>query len=285
MARRPLRPSYPRVVTLSTDMGSAYAAQMKAVLAQSLPPASIVDLTHDLRPHDLSEAAFVLREVVRRYPSGAVHLVVVDPGVGGRRRPIVLACRDGTTLVGPDNGLLTALAETRGRARAYALATARLRAGARVGTTFDGRDLFAPAAARLALGASARELGAPTVPRSLPRVAARRSTRGAAGRVVHTDRFGNLITNVPSAWPPAGVRTVIVRIGGRAQTLRLVRAYEEGNVGTSVLLRSSFGTLELAVRQGRATDRLGVGVGAAVRFTWAPAPDSPSRRKRKKRPL
>src|SRR5690242_1156568 len=100
-----------QLVTLTTDLGWAYAAQMKGVLSRLLPPAQIVDVDHELPAHGISEAAFVIRQVAPTLPSGTVHVVVVDPGVGGRRAPVAVRLRDGTSLVGPDNGVLSPLAE------------------------------------------------------------------------------------------------------------------------------------------------------------------------------
>jgi len=268
-------------VTLSTDLGAAYAAQMKGVLAQRLPPGRVLDLSHDLAPHDVGEAAFVVRAMAERFPSGSVHVVVVDPGVGGRRSPVAVACRDGSILVGPDNGVLVPLAEALGGGTAYLIEPGRVRAGPRVGTTFDGRDLFAPAAARLALGAPVAALGRRTSLLPLGSAAPRREPEGAEGSVAHVDHFGNLVTNVPTAWVPPRTRAVRARVGRYAPEVPFVTSYEAGGVGRLVALGSSFGTLELAVGRGRAADRLGVAVGAAVRFTWRGPAGGRGRRNRK----
>jgi len=268
-------------VTLSTDLGSAYAAQMKAVLAHRLPPGWVVDLTHDLRPHAVEEAAFVVRAMAERFPAGSVHVVVVDPGVGGRRAPVAVECRDGSALVGPDNGVLIPLAEALGGGRAYRIDPTRLGTSARLGTTFDGRDIFAPAAAHLARGASPDALGPPTTlarPRANP---ARRVAGGGVGAIAHVDRFGNLVTDVPTDWVPPGVATLGVRVAGARRQLPFVTSYEAGGRGRLVALGSSFGSLELAVVEGRAVDRLGAAVGAPVRFLWRKPPPRPGRRNRK----
>jgi S-adenosyl-L-methionine hydrolase (adenosine-forming) len=261
--------SAPRLVTLTTDIGSAYAAQMKAVLAHTLPPGGIVDLAHDLRPHAIGEAAFLVRAMARGFPPGTVHVVVVDPGVGGRRAPIVVECRDGSRLVGPDNGVLMPLARALGRPRAYRIDPRRLAARERVGTTFDGRDLFAPTAALLARGTPARRLGRPIRPRPYAVPAARRTTTGARGEVLHADRFGNLITNVPTEWLPHGAARVRVRLGrGAPRALPVARSYEELGRSRAGLLGSSFGLLELGVSEGSAARRFGAAVGAPVVFDW-----------------
>jgi len=265
-------------VTLSTDLGAAYAAQMKAVLAHRLPPGTVVDLAHDLPPHGVREAGFVVRAMAERFPAGSVHVVVVDPGVGGRRASVVVACRDGSVLVGPDNGVLAPLAEALGGGRAYRLDPARLASSPRVGTTFDGRDVFAPAAALLASGVRPSRLGSPTEIIRASAPPPQREAHGARGSVAHVDRFGNLVTNVPTDWLPHDVAVLQVRIGARNLRLPLVRSYEARATGRFAVLGSSFGSLEVARVQGRAADRLGAGVGTSVRFAWSARP---ARRKRK----
>lgn len=260
----------PRLVTLSSDIGAAYAAQMKAVLAHALDPGRVVDLSHDLPAHRVSEAAFVVRAMAGGFPPGTIHVVVVDPGVGGRRASIVLTTRDGSVLVGPDNGVLYPLAERLGLGPAYRIDPARLAARVRVGATFDGRDLFAPAAAELAAGRPPSDLGPrvePT-PYSIPR--ASRGIASADGEVVHVDRFGNLITNVPSEWLPPGLRRVDAIVGSNLpRRLPWVQSYEELGKGRVGALGSSFGTVEVSVGEGRANDRLRAHPGSRVQLRWA----------------
>ena len=260
-----------RLVTLTSDLGAAYAAQMKAVLARSLDPSRVVELSHDLRPHDIVEGAFLLRAMAGGFPPGTVHLAVVDPGVGGRRAPLIVTCSDGSLLVGPDNGLLIPLAEQLGRSRTYRIAPNRLRLVDRVGTTFDGRDLFAPAAARLALGARPAALGLPAQATPLELPTPVRTPRGAHGVVLHADRFGNAITNIPTGWVPVRSSHISARWGTRRVTLPWVRSYEAVALRRPLALGSSFGTVELAVHRGSAVERLGLPVGRGVRLAWAGA--------------
>jgi len=269
------------LVTLASDLGATYAAQMRAVLLARLPAERVVDLTHDLRPHAIGEAAFVLRPIVARFPAGAVHVVVVDPGVGGRRRPLVILCRDGSRFVGPDNGVLAPLVEARGGGRAFVLDPARLRGEPRIGTTFDGRDLFAPAAAALARGASPHRLGSRTVYHPLDRPAPSRRPGEASGTVAHIDRFGNVLTDIPSAWVPPSARSLEVRLGGRVRRLPRVTSYEQAGKGRLAVLGSSFGTLEVALAEGRASDRLRVALEAPVRLRWRAPRARPARPNRK----
>jgi len=259
----------PRLITLTSDIGSAYAAQMKAVLARRRPPGTVVDLAHDLRPHAVGEAAFLLRAMAIGFPAGTVHVAVVDPGVGGRRAPIAVECADGSTLVGPDNGVLMPLAEALGRPRAYRIDPSRLEPRGRVGTTFDGRDLFAPTAGLLAEGTAARRLGRPIRPKRYSVPAARPLRGGARGEVVHEDRFGNLVTNIPTEWVPPGTTRVELRLGGGAtRTLPFGSSYEVLGRGRFGCLGSSFGLLEIAVAEGNAAQRLAASVGAAVETRW-----------------
>jgi S-adenosyl-L-methionine hydrolase (adenosine-forming) len=255
----------PRLVTLTTDVGAAYAAQMKAVLAHAMPPLTVIDLAHDLRPHQIGEAAFVVRAMARGFPPGTIHVVVVDPGVGGRRASVVIATKDGSRLVGPDNGVLAPLAEALGGGRAF-----RLRPAApRVGSTFDGRDVFAPAALRLARGTPPARLGDPVRPRSFRLPEASRTSHGARGEILHRDRFGNLISNIPSDWVPRTVRVVSLRLRGRApRPVPFAQSYEELGRGRLGALPSSFGLLELAVGEGDAARRLRSTVGLRLALAW-----------------
>jgi len=259
----------PRTVTLTSDIGSAYAAQMKAVLAHRSPPGPVLDLAHDLRPHAVGEGAFLLRAMAVGFPAGTVHVAVIDPGVGGRRAPIAIECADGSTLIGPDNGVLMPLADALGHPNAYRIDPSRLGGVRRVGRTFDGRDLFAPAAVRIANGARARNLGRAIRPVGYSIPEARRTPAGARGEVLHEDHFGNLITNVPTEWVPRRVSIVRVRLGGRrALDLPLAESYEALGRGRGGVLGSSFGLLEVAVSHGSAARRWHVRVGTSVETRW-----------------
>jgi S-adenosyl-L-methionine hydrolase (adenosine-forming) len=269
-----------RLVTLTTDIGSAYAAQMKAVLARRLPPGTVVDLAHDLRPHAVGEGAFLLRAMASGFPAGTVHVAVIDPGVGGRRAPIAIACGEGSVLVGPDNGVLLPLAEALGRPRAYRIEAKKWADRSRVGATFDGRDLFAPAAAFLAEGGAPARMGPPIRPHrySVPEPHALRE--GARGEVVHEDRFGNLVSNVPTEWIPPGVRRLDLTVGrAAARRVPFARTYEELGRGQLGCLGSSFGLVEAAVAEGSAGHRLRATVGDPVRLRWR-SPTAPARVRR-----
>jgi S-adenosylmethionine hydrolase len=254
------------LVTLLTDFGTAdgYVAELKAVLATEAPGAQIVDATHDVAPHDVDGARLALARYWRRFPRGTVHLAVVDPGVGSARAALAVES-DGRLLVGPDNGVLSPALLLAG-ARAV-----RLPVPPRAAPTFHGRDVFAPAAARLALGAALDSLGTPLddpVVRRTPE-ARRLADGGIEGCVIAVDRFGNAVTNLvagPSALRPGAV----VEVAGRSLAVR--RVYADAGPGEAVALAGSSGLLEVAVRDGSAARALGIARGARVVLRSGPAP-------------
>ena len=252
------------VITLLTDFGTAdsYVAEMKGVLLRLAPGAVVVDATHDVAPGDIAAGAFLLGRTWPAFPVGTVHLAVVDPGVGTARRALAVDA-GGHRFVGPDNGLLSRPLEAP-NAKAVSLATPP---GA--SPTFHGRDLFAPAAARLALGAALRDLG-PAVPDPvrLARPPLVREGVDIVGVVVHVDRFGTLITNIPGARVAADA---VVRIG--PYDLELKTTFGDVAAGDPVAIVGSGGTVEIAVRDARADVTLGATRGAAVRATAAAAED------------
>jgi hypothetical protein len=241
------------IITLLTDFGTAdgYVAELKGVLLSAAPEATIVDLSHDVPPQDVECARLAVARYWRRFPTGTVHLVVVDPGVGSARAPLAVSS-DGRFLVGPDNGVLSPSLLARG-ARAVAL-----RVPATAAPTFHGRDVFAPAAADLALGAPIDALGAAhsdPVVRRTPE--ARRAGDGSVvGEVIAIDRFGNAVTNLIA---PRGGR---IEIAGRS--LSIVRTYADAPVGELVALVGSTGFVEVAQRDGHAARSLGLERGAPV---------------------
>jgi S-adenosylmethionine hydrolase len=248
------------LVTLTTDMGGAYAAQMKAVLYRSVPPGHVVDLVHDLPAHRIEEAAFLLEHLTAGFPAGSIHVAVVDPGVGGHRAPVGVRCREGSYLVGPDNGLLVPTARHFGVREVVRLEPEWVTAGGRVSATFEGRDLFAPAAARLASGVALRRLGPPwrLLEYEVPSPVLGPTT--ARGQVLHVDAFGNAITNVPTSWAPEGERLTLT-LEGRTRSVPRRRTYTELAVGEVGLVGSSFGLLEVCAREARAAEQLGLTVG------------------------
>lgn len=241
------------LLTLLTDFGTAdgYVAEMKGVLATLAPGVPIVDLTHDIAPQDVEGGRLALARCWRRFPESTVHLAVVDPGVGSGRAALAVES-DGRFLVGPDNGLLSP-ALLRGDARVVVLPVP-----AHAAPTFHGRDLFAPAAAALAIGTPLAALGEPHLQPVLRRTPeARRLADGAIEGVVMTiDRFGNAITNL------VGARGGMVEVAGASLPVR--RTYAEGRDGEAIALVGSSGFVEIAVRDGSAAAELSLSRGDRV---------------------
>lgn len=262
------------IVTLTTDFGtrSSYVGSMKGALLTVSPRLTLVDLSHEIPPYDIGAAALLLEAAVPAFPPGVVHLAVVDPGVGGPRRPLVLH-QGGRWFVGPDNGLFTTFLTDDAVVHAIepGLAPGTLSA------TFHGRDLFAPLAARLAAGRPPERLG-PTVsdPVRLAWPAPRREPGGVGGEVIHVDGFGNLVTNLRCA-DLAGVGAEpTVEVAGM-RMVGLNTTYAERTAGECLALFGSGGRLEIAVARGDAAKILGVGVGAGVRVLSTAATPHPPR--------
>ncbi len=253
-----------RLLTLLSDFGSRspYPAAMKAVVAARVE-VRFLDISHDVRRHDVREGAFLLAAVAPFCPAGTVHLAVVDPGVGTARRPLVVAS-GGQCFVGPDNGLLLPAARRLGQPRAFHLDPAVALPSA--SSTFHGRDLFAPAAARLLLGEPPARVGRPIDdPVELPAPQGERRGEVVRGQVLYVDPFGNLITNIPvELAAPHEVFTL--RTARGAWPLRLRATYGSGTRGELLLVPGSEGLLEIAVREGSAAARTGLRAGSALRL-------------------
>jgi S-adenosylmethionine hydrolase len=241
------------VVTLLTDFGTrdGFVAAMKGVILSIAPEADVQDAGHDVDPGDIEVAAWALAQYWDLYPAGTVHVAVVDPGVGGPRRPIALTA-DGRFFVGPDNGLVTRVVQAADSWRCVEIAEPRFVRPV-VSSTFHGRDIFAPAAAHLARGVPLERLGpALERPRLLDLTPPERREGEVRGRVAHVDRFGNLITDIPGEWVGRGWR---VRVAGReAGVLR--GSYSEVGRGEPVAVVGSWGTVEVAIREGSAAEAL-----------------------------
>jgi hypothetical protein len=249
------------IVTLTSDFGTrdGYVGALKAAVLSRFGQARLVDLAHELEPGDIAAASRALAQAAPRFPPGTVHLAVVDPGVGSERRGLALALGE-QLYVGPDNGLFSGVLDGASSVEAHQLANAALFA-APVSPTFHGRDVFGPVAGYLAAGGALVEVG-PAVAGDLVRLAARVPTRQAGaleGVVVHVDRFGNLVTNLPES---AAARGVSLEVAG--QSLALSRSYADAAPGGLVAVVGSTGQIEIAVRGGSALSRLGRGVGLVV---------------------
>lgn len=255
-----------RLITLTTDFGlrDPFVGIMKGVILGICPGAQLVDLTHELDPQDVFGAAVALDASVRFFPSGAIHLAVVDPGVGTARRAMALYA-SGHYFVGPDNGLFS-FALREGGWSAVSLEEPALRLGS-VSRTFHGRDIFAPAAAHLAAGVPLGRFGPPIVdPVRLAWPDCRREADALVGEVIGTDRFGNLLTNVgTTALQALGARDdVSVWVAG-SQLGPVLDCYAAGEPGTPAPIVGSTGRLEIFVPGGSAAALLDVGRGTPVK--------------------
>jgi hypothetical protein len=244
-----------RLVTLLTDFGhtDSYVAEMKAALLRGAPAAVLVDITHEIPPGDVGAAQYLLGRSWRWFPEGTVHLAVVDPGVGTARRALA-ASSGGHGFVAPDNGLLSFLPND--------APIVELPVPEGASPTFHGRDLFAPAAARLACGAPLAALGSAVHDAYRSPIPAPRPTEGggAIGAVIHVDRFGTLVTNLDSG---SLERRQEVVVTGRRVPVR--STFGDVDRGALVAFLGSGGTLEIAMRDGSAAEALGAGVGTEVR--------------------
>jgi S-adenosylmethionine hydrolase len=273
-----------RIISLLTDFGTAdgYVGEMKGVLLSLAPDTLLVDVAHDVQAGDIAAGCYVLGRVWRSFPKGTVHLAVVDPGVGSARRALA-AEAGGQYFVAPDNGLLSdvfaavdpwgggnqaggakaAHGAAAGSSGAAPLRAVSLAVPATASRTFHGRDVFAPAAARLAGGAPLLDLGAPlSDPVRLKPATLTVEGSDLVGEVIHVDRFGTLITNLPK---DRVARAATVKVAGRG--FQLGATFADVPPGEPVAFAGSGGTVEIAVRDGRADVVLGVSRGGGVRAT------------------
>jgi S-adenosylmethionine hydrolase len=251
------------LVTLTTDFGagSGYPAQMKGVLLAALPDARIVDVSHDVPRHDVLAGALLLEACLPWFPRGAIHVAVVDPGVGTARRALCAVDPEGRRLLAPDNGLLTPFLGP--GARAFVLAPGPSLPPPR-SATFHGRDLFAPAAVLLARGEDPSALGPPVAdPVRLPWPRAEAGEGELRGETLAADPFGNLVTSIRDG-DLGGAQVARAEVDGRAA--RWVRTFAEGGPGELLAMVGSGGRVEIAVREGSAAAVLGRARGAAVRL-------------------
>lgn len=261
------------IIGLITDFGiqDEYVGLMKAVILGIDPAAVPVDLSHAVEPQNVVQAAFLLEASYRYFPPGSIHLIVVDPGVGTERAVLCLEANQ-QRFIAPDNGVLSLLMDPPGAVSSLRRVDNPALWRPRVSPTFHGRDIMAPAVAHLSKGMDARELGPelnPAEVRVLDDLHARGSGDGGIqGRIVHIDRFGNLITNIDPALlqlskafspdrPPA------IHLGGR-RIVGVCRTYGDVEAGRPLALVGSRGYLEIAVRCGNAQRYFGVRQGDAV---------------------
>lgn len=260
------------IITLLSDFGlkDPYVAEMKAVILSICPEVRIVDISHEVEKFNIRMGALVLASAAPYFPRNTVHLAVVDPGVGTKRRSVIFQTNR-SLYVGPDNGLLVLSAQADRIKHVYQITDERYLLP-KVSRTFHGRDVFAPAAAHLTCGIKPKAFGTEIKDYVKPSFA-EPTVRGLeiSGEVLHIDSFGNIITNIS-----AGLLQETHAIEGsplkvelrrRITTLKLCRAYGEAPAGTPLSIIGSHNFLEISINIGNAGEKFGVKVGEPVKIT------------------
>jgi len=265
------------IITLTTDYGLSghFVGVMKGVILSIMPDVQLVDITHGIPPHDVFECAVVIGEAIRFYPARSIHVVVVDPGVGTSRRPL-LAEAGGQFFIAPDNGVLSMVLEKNPAARVRQITTDQYFLKP-VSATFHGRDIFSPVAAWLARTGDASNFGEPIsdyfrwpVPNPV------RTGSRVAGTILRVDHFGNLLTNfTPENMPEVFSDAISFRIVmGAGNITRKVNTFAEAAEGEPVILLGSSGYFEIVVNRGSAARLLNARRGAEVTVELGITPDS-----------
>ena len=254
-----------RLITLTTDFGQAdhFVGVMKGVILGIAPRARIVDISHEIAPYNVTDASFIIAQAWRYFPKGTIHVVVVDPGVGSSRRPL-LAEGGGHFFVAPDNGVLSLVYETSPH-KVRAISNPKLMRK-EISRTFHGRDVFAPAAAHLAMGSPPARFGKliRDYVRSWGTKPLQLNGQLWRGTILYIDRYGNLITNFHiDAF--AGIKTRPFELrAGTVRIRRLALNYAETEIGELFVIAGSSGYVEIAANQASAASRLGCSAGAAI---------------------
>ena len=258
----------PPIITLLTDFGLSdhYVAAMKGVILGICPHARLVDITHEIDAFGIGEAAFTLAQSWPYFPDGTVHLVVVDPGVGSSRRPLLVEA-DGQTFVAPDNGVLTMVLKAARRHEVREITEAGYFRHP-VSRTFHGRDIFSPVAAHRAAGVAPPEFGNLIAdPVLLPiEDPNRRDDGNWTGQILHVDRYGNLITNLPTRdFADTENRPFELLVGGHA-VVRAGGSYASSPDDELFVIEGSSGYLEVSLDQKDASGRTGASAGSPFTF-------------------
>lgn len=251
------------IITLLTDFGliDSYVAEIKAVILSICPEACIIDISHNVRKFDIKMGSFLLMRASKFFPKGTIHVAIVDPGVGGGRRPIIVEC-ERNLYVGPDNGLLIPSAKREGIKHVYIIENPKYMLK-KISRTFHGRDIFGPAAAYLARGVPPSEFGPEIFDPIAPSFAESKVYgEHIEGEVIHIDDFGNIITNITyDDLKSLGVvegNLLGVRLKDKDLRLKLCSAYSEAEINMPLLIIGSADFLEVSVNQGDASKFFGV---------------------------
>lgn len=234
-----------RIITLTTDFGELYQAEMKGVILKINPNVKIVDISHSIPPHDINAGAFALLCAAKYFPSNTIHIGVVDPEVGTARRGIVIKSASGQYFIGPDNGLLIPAAKSLGSFRVYEIPAVKDSS-----PTFHGRDIFAPLAGRISKGFNIEKFKLLQDYKEVNFGEAKVSSKAIEGRIIHINGFGNAITNIPG-------NKVKLKLGDKLKFKRhlisYVRTYADVKEGEAVVLIGSHGFLEIAAYKASAS--------------------------------
>jgi len=260
-----------KIITLLTDFGTknGYVAQMKGV-ALSKTSAKIVDITHEVTAHNISEGAFILQTTVSSFPPGTLHIAVVDPGVGTDRRGIVIATRT-QILVGPDNGLLIPAAKLLGDFVVYEIKNKKFMSNM-VSNTFHGRDVFIHVAADIINEIQFDEIG-PIINDyvNLDFGKSEITKKTATGKVIYIDSFGNIITNIEGQKLKQFLefdKNIMAFVGKKQQKTCFVKTYDMVKKGEFLATIGSSNYLEISINQGAAAGKLGVKPGDEVKILF-----------------
>jgi len=259
----------PNIITLLTDFGygDPYVAAMKGVIYTINPHVNIIDITHNVPPHNIRAGAIILWSTYKYFPKGTIHLVVVDPGVGTKRKPIVIYSKN-YIFIGPDNGVLTLAANEDGIEKTYEIISNTKYLKREISFTFHGRDIFAPIAAYISRGVSINELAKETsltFSLNIPKYTIKNSQ--IIGEIIYIDHFGNLITNIPKGIAEkilAFYRNYEVNIKNKVISAKFVKAYGNAKEGEPLLIINSFNLLELSINLGNAAQRYAANVGDKI---------------------
>ncbi|MCC5914646.1 MAG: SAM-dependent chlorinase/fluorinase [Balneolaceae bacterium] len=253
------------IITLTTDFGlqDHYVSVMKAIMLRISPEVRFIDVSHDVPPQDVMAGAWVVRNAAMHFPPGTVHLVVVDPGVGTDRNPVVIRIKD-QFFVGPDNGIFSLIADEFDY-KAWKLTRDSFWEKS-PSNTFHGRDIFSPVAAHLANGTPPEEMGETVDELVTYRWAVPISDKdGIQGWIIHIDRFGNLVSNISEDLIREAIGDSRFRIYvGNTILNRVEKAYGSVTEGEPVAYIGSSGNLEIAINKGNAREMLGVQKGAQI---------------------
>ncbi|MEM2816090.1 MAG: SAM-dependent chlorinase/fluorinase [Candidatus Bathyarchaeia archaeon] len=255
------------IITLTTDFGltDPYVAEMKAVILRINPNVTIVDISHQIEKFNIRMGAFILASAAPYFPEGTIHIAVVDPGVGTKRKPILIEA-EGAFFIGPDNGLLTFAAKKQGIKHVYEISNPKFMLP-KISTTFHGRDVFAPAAAHLSRGVSPSEFGLELHEIFIPTfIEIIKSGETLVGEVIHIDDFGNIITNFTSKELSEVIINgkIRVKLGETELSLNVCKTYADVEPLKPLAIIGSHDFLEVSMNQANAAKFFNVKVGDKI---------------------